>query len=127
MRLAKWLIALASIGQLIGYGFAVPEHIIDQAWPEHARFHVFQALLWLAAVDLASAVIALGPFAKGDPWARWALAIVLVFVHAGYFVALVLFPDGRPEPGLAAHIPLAAVMALFATGLALGWRGPSRS
>ena len=115
------LLALANIAHLVGYGFAVPEHIGDAAWPPHARFHVFQALLWLGAVDLVAAGIALGPFARGDRWARWALLAVLLLVHVGYFVALALFPDGHPAPGMAAHVPLAGATALFATTLGLGW------
>lgn len=123
MKTFSRLLALASIGHLIGYGFAVPEHIVDAAWPAHARFHVFQALLWLAAVDLVAAGIALGPFARGDRWARWALLAVLLLVHVGYFVALAFFPDGHPAPGMAAHVPLGAALVLFVVALALGWRG----
>lgn len=121
-RIGVWMVVLASVGHMIGYCFAVPEHIVDGTWPAHARFHVVQALIWLIGFDLISVALALGPFARGERWARWALVIALIMAHGGYFIALLAIPEGHPPEGLRAHLPLAALLVLHAIGLVLGWR-----
>ena len=122
MRIATWLIVIACVGHLVGYTQAVPEHIADEHWPGHARFHVLQALVWLVGLDLLAIVIAVGPFARGLAWSRWALLLALVCSHGAYFIALTAFPDSGPPQGMASHGPLAGAMALHALGLVIGWR-----
>ena len=122
MKLAKWLVVAASAGHLIGYCLAVPEHVVATDWPAHARFHVLQSLVWIVALDTVTVMVALGPFAAGRHWARWALFASLLGAHGGYFIALVAIEGGAPPEGMAAHVPLAAAGAVFAIGLALGWR-----
>lgn len=124
MNLPKWLVAAASVGHLLGYCLAVPEHIVAIDWPAHARFHVLQSLIWVVGLDIVSVALALGPFAAGRQWARWALLLSLVCAHGGYFIALLAIADGGPPEGLRAHVPLAIAGAVFALGLALGWRAP---
>ena len=126
MNTAKWLVGAASIAHLVAYCVAVPGHVIDPTWVGHARFHVVQALLWIAGFDGVCAVVALGPFGR-DAWARWVLLVGLVFAHGSYFAALVAVPSGHPPNGMAAHLPLAGFALVYAVGLALGWRGSPRS
>lgn len=125
MKLAKWLVVAASVGHLVGYSLAVPEHVAADDWPPHARFHVLQSLIWVIALNIVTVLVALGPFARGRKWARWALLVSLLGAHGGYFIALATIGGGPPE-GLRAHVPLAIAGAIFAVGLALGWRQDAR-
>jgi hypothetical protein len=120
---AKWLIVIASVGHIVGFVTAVPEHIIDPTWPAHARFHALQALLWIVGFDLVSIALTLRPFARGEPWARWGLMVSLLLAHGGYFVSLAAIPEGSPPEGMNAHLPLLALLLVHFIGLALGWRG----
>jgi hypothetical protein len=121
-RVGVWMIILASLGHMLSYGFAVPEHIVDATWSAHARFHVLQALIWLIGLDLISIALALRPFARGERWARWALVVTLLLSHGGYFIALVAIPEGHPAAGMRAHIPVTVLFVTHALGLVLGWR-----
>lgn len=125
IKTAKWLVGIASLAHLVAYCFAVPEHIVDSTWPFHARFHVFQALVWIVGLDLVCAILAFGPFARGVAWARWALLTGLIFGQGAYFMAMIAIPDGHPPEGLAAHLPLLGILLVYSVGLVFGWRQDS--
>ena len=120
-KLGRALLAFASVAHMGGYLYAAPEHVVDPLWPPHARFHVLQALLWIVGFDLVLLLVILGPLARGDRWARWALLLAWPFVHGGYFVALL---RGGGPPELGAHLALLVVALLYGVGLAMAWRAP---
>jgi hypothetical protein len=119
VRLAKALLLAATAIHAVAYLVAAPEHVVDRWWPAHARFHVMQALLWAVGFDAVVALIVLGPFARGERWARAALLVAAVFLHGAYFIA---FAAGGWPTNLSAHVSLGASTLLFVFGLALGWR-----
>ena len=47
MKNAARLITLASIGQILGYAYALPGHLDEPTWSAHAQFHHVLAWLWL--------------------------------------------------------------------------------
>jgi hypothetical protein len=120
-KLAAVLISVTAIGHAVGYLVATREHIVDIGWPRHARFHVTQGLFWLLTLDGASVWLAMGPFRRGEGWARWALVAAWVSAHWGYFATLVAMPEGRPATANASTM-LAVVLGLFGIGLAMGWK-----
>jgi hypothetical protein len=115
------LLAVATLAHMGGYLYAAPEHVVDPSWPAHARFHVLQALLWIVGFDLALLVLIFGPLARGDRGVRWVLLLAWLFVHGGYFVALL---RGGGPPQVAAHVALLVVAVIYGVGLAWVWRGP---
>jgi hypothetical protein len=114
------LVAVASIGHLIAYLVAAPEHVVDGTWPLHARFHVFQALLWTVGFDTLVLLIAVGPHRRGERWAFWTLAGAWPLLHIGYFIALGVIPGGGPST--VATAIMGTLAALYGAGLALGLR-----
>jgi hypothetical protein len=119
MKLSSLLVTLASALHLLAYLYAAPEHVVDDAWPLHARFHVLQAIFWIIGFDLAAIAIARGPLRRREPWAWWALASAFVPLHGAYFIAMVAIPGGQP-PELSSHAILGAIAAVYAAGVALG-------
>jgi hypothetical protein len=115
---ALLLITVATLGQMIGLWFAVPEHIVDPTWPLHARFHVMQAVFWITGLDGAILVLTWGPLLRQEQWSLWALLALLVFAQISYFVAALALPKGRPPSrGNAYDWILGAVVGIYAAGL----------
>ena len=112
------LILFTSGAWLLGLCFGVPDHLVDQRWPMHARFHAIQALLWVVALNVTVALLALGPVRRGERWALALLALLLVCGQGSYFIAFAFIPGGAP-PEAYAHVGSAISAALYATGLAL--------
>jgi uncharacterized membrane protein len=123
MRVATTLLVVVAVGHLLGYLPATLRHVYDRTWPDHARFHAFQSLLLVASADITVIVLALGPLARHEGWALWALAGYFVFVQLGYFVSMAAVPSGRP-PGPLFHLLYLVAMIMFAVGLVLAWRAP---
>jgi hypothetical protein len=124
MKAASTLIAVSTVVHLVAYLLpqAMPEHLVDAGWPEHARFHMWQATFWLISLDLLILLVALIPFRLRQRWTFWALAVALFGAQGGYFISSLLVPAGRPDmPG--ADIGLLVVMLIYLAGLGLGWRG----
>jgi hypothetical protein len=121
-KLARLLLCLGSLGHLLIYLIAAPEHVVDAAWPDHARFHILQAMFWIAGLDLVATAIAWRLPDHRDRWALAALCVVWFTAHASYFIAIAALPDGRP-PNLSADLSLAAALLLYTTGLGLALRG----
>jgi cell division protein FtsW (lipid II flippase) len=97
MLLATLLLTVAAVGQLLGYWFAVPEHIVDRSWPLHARFHMVQAFFWITGLDLALLVLIWWPLQHREAWSLWALLALFVFAQLSYFLAILIQPKGRPR------------------------------
>ncbi|MCA9705804.1 MAG: hypothetical protein KDK70_08155 [Myxococcales bacterium] len=120
-RLGRALLVFASVGHILGYLYAAPEHVVDPSWPPHARFHVLQAIFWIAGLDLAAVAIVLGPLAREQRWARATLLMIWPFAHVAYFVALL---RGGGPPETSAHLALGVLLVMYGAGLALVWRSP---
>lgn len=118
--IAVALLAVATTAHAVVYLYAAPEHVVDAAWPLHARFHVLQALLWAVGFDLVLLALVFGPFRRGHRWALWVLGGAWPFVHAGYFIALAGIRGGGP-PERSADVIMGGVMFVYAAGWALGW------
>jgi hypothetical protein len=95
MMPAAVLLTLAAVGQVLGYWFAVPEHIVDQTWSLHARFHMIQAIFWITGLDLAILALIWWPLQRNESWSLWALLVLFVCAQLSYFVALLAMPKGR--------------------------------
>lgn len=120
-RSASWgigLILFTSGAWLVGLCFGVPDHLVDSSWPPHARFHAIQALLWVIAINVTIAIVALGPVRRGERWGLWLLALLLVCGQGSYFIAFGFIPGGAP-PEAYAHTGSAISAALYAVGLLL--------
>lgn len=121
-RSARNLIAVASALHILAYLQAVPVHLSDMDWPAHARFHTFQALLWIIGLDVVLLLVALFPYARGERWAFHVLLVGLFTSHLGYFVSMFVISGGAP-PDFTAHVALGVILALYVLGLLLGERG----
>lgn len=123
MKTAVALVVLSTAIHLLAYLLpqAMPEHLVDVSWPEHARFHIWQATFWLIALDVMILLIALFPFRAKQPWSAWALLTGLLGAQAGYFLASALVPGGRPDTA-GADIGLLLVLMIYVVGLVLGWK-----
>jgi hypothetical protein len=117
-RLGIALILFTSGAWLLGLCIGVPDHLTDPTWPPHARFHTFQALLWLVALNATIAALALGPARRGERWALVLLAVLFICGQGSYFVAYVLVPGGAP-PEPFADVGSAISATLYAVGLIL--------
>jgi hypothetical protein len=89
------LLTVAALGQLFGYWFAVPEHMVDRTWPLHARFHLIQAFFWITGLDVAILVLIWWPLQQHELWSLWLLLALFLFAQLSYFVALLALPKGR--------------------------------
>jgi phage shock protein PspC (stress-responsive transcriptional regulator) len=118
MTLARVLLVLGTVGHLLIYLVAAPEHVVDASWPDHARFHVLEAIFWAAGLDVVALAITWWPLPRREPWAWWALAAVFLFGHVSYVISIIALPEGRP-PNVSADITLAIAGALFGVGLVL--------
>lgn len=124
MKAATTLIAFSTAIHLLAYLLpqAMPEHLIDANWPDHARFHMWQATIWLVGLDVLVLLIVLVPFRQKQAWSFWALVVALIGSQAGYFISSALLPAGRPDVA-GADIGLLCLMIIYIAGLGLGWKG----
>ena len=124
MKNAARLITLASIGQIIGYAYALPGHIGVATWSDHAQFHLFLSCIWIVGLDIAIIALAWGSLQKRDRSAFWILLLLFMSAQGGHFIASLIVPIGRPaEPWY--DYALGTVALIFAIGLGLAWRALS--
>jgi hypothetical protein len=126
MKNAARLITLASIGQILGYAYALPGHIGEPTWSDHAQFHLFLSWIWIVGLDIAIIALAWGPLQKREKSSFWVLLILFLSAQGGHFIASVIVPAGRPSEWWYDYA-LGAVALIFAIGLGIAWRALSNS
>ena len=60
MKNAARLMTLACVGQILGYAYALPGHLDEATWSDHAQFHHVLAWIWLVGLDIAIIALACG-------------------------------------------------------------------
>lgn len=126
MKNAARLITLASIGQILGYAYALPQHLDEPSWSDHAQFHHVLAWIWLVGLDIAIMALAWGPLQKQERSALWLLVVLFISAQGGHFIASLVVPAGRPpEPWY--DYALGTVAVIFVIGLGIAWKALSKS
>jgi hypothetical protein len=121
MKNAARLITLASIGQILGYAYALPQHLGEPSWSDHAQFHHVLAWIWLVGLNIAIMAHAWGPLQKRERNSFWLLLILFLSAQGGHFISSLVVTAGRPpEPWY--DYALGTVTLIFAIGLGLGWK-----
>ena len=90
------LITLAAIIQILGYAYALPGHIGDPTWSEHAQFHLFLSWIWAVGLNIGIIALAWGPLQKRDRGSFWVLLIMFLSAQGGHFIASLVVPAGKP-------------------------------
>jgi len=124
LKNAARLITLASIGQIIGYAYALPGHIGESTWSDHAQFHLFLSWLWIVGLDIAIIALAWVPLQKRDKGSFWILLVLFISAQGGHFIASLVVPAGRPSEFWYDYA-LGSVALIFAIGLGVGWKALS--
>jgi len=119
--ISRWLLIAASLLHIGMYLFAAPEHAIDQSWPVHARFHIVQAIFWIIGLDLVAVGIGYFTLPTKQYWSRLLLIVIFLTSHLGYFISIIIIPEGRP-PESTAHAILAVPLLIYLAGLFFIWR-----
>jgi hypothetical protein len=125
LKNAALLITLACIGQILGYFYALPGHIGDPTWSDHAQFHLFLSWLWIVGLDIAIVAFAWGPLQKRQWTSFWLLLILFISAQGGHFIASLVEPAGRPTGEWWYDYALGSVALIYAVGLGLAWRALS--
>ena len=120
------LITLAAIVQILGYAYALPGHIGDPTWSEHAQFHLFLSWIWLVGLNIGIIALAWGPLQKRDRGSFWVLLIMFLSAQGGHFIASLVVPAGRPTEGWYDYA-LGANVVIFAIGLGIAWKALANS
>jgi hypothetical protein len=126
LKNAARLITLACVVQVLGYAYALPGHIGDPTWSDHAQFHLFLSWIWIIGLNIAIIAFAWGPLQKRDRSTFWILVVLFLSAQGGHFIASVVVPAGRPSEFWYDYA-LGAMVLIFATGLGTGWRALSKS
>lgn len=122
---AAILITLACIVQILGYFYALPGHIGDPTWSDHAQFHLVLSWFWLVGLNVAIIALAWKPLQRRERWAFWTLFVLFIFAQGGHFFTSLIVPAGRPDE-VWYDYALGSGVLVFATGLFLAWKGLDR-
>ena len=121
MKNAARLITLASIGQILGYAYALPQHLDEPSWSDHAQFHHVLAWVWLVGLDIAIISLVWGPMQKRERSTFWLLVFLFISAQGGHFIVSLVVPAGRPSEWWYDYA-LGTVTLIFAIGLGLAWK-----
>lgn len=125
MKYASWLITVTAIVQILGFLYALPEHLDESTWSAHAQFHHVLGFLWLAGLNITIMRLVWRPLQQREKRGFWMLLVACMFGQGGYFVALLLVPAGRPMETWH-HLALGLNWLLNVIGLGLAWRALSK-
>jgi hypothetical protein len=126
LKNAARILTLACVAQVLGYAYALPGHLSDPTWSDHAQFHHVLGWIWLVGLNIAIVVFAWGPLQKRDRSSFWVLVILFLLAQGGHFIASVVVPAGRPSEFWYDYA-LGATLLIFAIGLGTGWRALSQT
>lgn len=126
LKNAARMITLACAVQILGYAYALPEHLDESSWSDHAQFHHVLAWIWVIGLNIAILAFAWGPLQKSDRGTFWILVILFIIAQGGHFIASLVVPAGRP-PAWWYDYALGIMVLIFAIGLGIGWRALSSS
>jgi hypothetical protein len=118
---AAWIITAACVIQILGYLYALPGHIGDPTWSNHAQFHLVLAWIWIVGLDAAIMALACGPLQKRDKATFWILIFLFICAQGGHFIASLIVPSGRPSEWWYDYA-LGTGALIFAIGLAVAWK-----
>ena len=125
MKNAARIMTLACLSQILGYAYALPGHLGEATWSDHAQFHHVLAWIWLVGLDIAILALAWGPLQKRDRLSFWLLLVLFISALGGHFMASLVVPAGRPsEPWY--DPALGAVALIFTLGLGMAWKALAR-
>ncbi len=122
LKNAARLITFACVVQVLGYAYALPGHIGDPTWSNHAQFHLFLSWLWIIGLDIAIVAFAWGPLQKQERSAFWLLLTLFLFAQGGHFIASLIDPAGRPTGQWWYDYALGFVALIYAAGLVIAWK-----
>jgi hypothetical protein len=123
---AARLVTLACIIQILGYAYALPGHLGDPTWSDHAQFHLVLSWIWLVGLDIAIIVFAWSPLQKRERSSLWILLVLFLSAQGGHFIASLVVPSGRPSEWWYDYA-LGTMTLIFAIGLGVAWRALSDS
>ena len=121
MKNAARLITLACIAQILGYAYALPGHLDEPSWSDHAQFHHVLGWIWLVGLNIAILALAWGPLQKRDKSSFWLLLILFISAQGGHFFASFIVPAGRPAEWWYDYA-LGTMTLIFAIGLGIVWK-----
>lgn len=122
LKSAARLITFASVVQVLGYLYALPGHVGDPTWSDHAQFHLFLSWLWIVGLDVAIVAFAWGPLQKRERSSFWLLLFLFLFAQGGHFIASLVEPAGRPTGEWWFDYALGGVALIYAVGLGIAWK-----
>jgi hypothetical protein len=86
-RVAVWMLGTIHALGVLGAPFAAKLHLFQPGATAHQNFHVvWEAFKYGSASALALAIV-IGPYARGERWAWYALAVATLGLFASVFVA----------------------------------------
>ncbi len=71
------------------------EHLVDDAWTTHQKFHAFREIFLASLFSVAGIALCLGPLRTGRPHALSAVGLLGVGVVAGFWVGLPITGIGK--------------------------------
>lgn len=99
------------------FTYAIPEHFHETDWPEHAKNHAFESILWVIGLSLSVIYIAADVYKNRKKQGIYLLSLIGVLIYPGYFWAGWI--TGGPAPGLFDDIVFAVLGIFHFSGVAL--------
>jgi hypothetical protein len=121
LKNAARLITFAAIVQILGYAYALPGHIGDPTWSDHAQFHLVLSWIWIVGLNIAILFIAWGTLQQRDRNSFWVLVILFISAQGGHFISSLIVPAGRPDQWWYDYA-LGINVLVFAAGLFMAWK-----
>jgi hypothetical protein len=119
------LLTFACVVQVLGYFYALPGHLDEATWSDHAQFHHVLGWIWLVGLDIAIIALAWGPLQNRERSSFLLLLVLFLSAQGGHFMASLVVPAGRPsEPWY--DPALGSVALIFAIGLGIAWKALTR-
>lgn len=126
LKNAARIITVAAIIQVLGYAYALPGHLGDPTWSDHAQFHLVLSWIWILGLNIAIIAFAWGPLQKREKSSFWLLLILFISAQGGHFIASLIVPAGRPSEFWYDYA-LGAMALIYAVGLGVAWKALSKS